>query len=310
MADQGNGKPTTPVPILVASGIGGDHAAEFYLTLIDWLLRDEMSLLGDLEGEISAWLRDAFAKPIKFERHNIPEQNKGAVQRELMREMIDLMVDPQKKEEIQIGKLTASIDSEALNQTMEALQRGDKAAAEKIRADLVETVSQRFKKQATRESVSALGRLAARGRASRAGAMCMALYKENPLGLIEQARSGDRQAVLKLIKIEKLFLTDSCTSQVIRRAELQHDRIFLGQVARAVTYKPKTNWRVGCRFYIYMLCTLGVEMPSLMTLWHRVDPNGHHFKSYDAFEKFVERSRKELDRIRAEVTMDNPEKKA
>ena len=137
----------------------------------------------------------------------------------------------------------------------------------------------------------------------------MALYKENPLGLIEQARGGDRQAVLKLIKIEKLFLTDSCTSQVIRRAELQIDPIFLGQLVRAVTYKPKANWRVGCRFYIYMLCMLGVEMPSLMTLWRRVDRDGKHFASFDAFEKFVERSRKELDRIRAEVTMDNPEKR-
>ena len=310
MTNEKSGKPTTPVPILVASGIAGDHAAEFYLTFVDWLLRDEIKLMGDLEGEISAWLRDALAKPVKFDRHNVPEQNKGAAQRELMREMIALMVHPQKKEEIQIGNLMASIDSDALNRTLEALQHGDKPAAEKIRADLVKELSQGFKKQASVERVSALASLAARGRALRAGAMCMALYKENPLWLIEQARGGNREAVLKLVKIDKLFLTDSCTSHVIRRAELQIDRIFLGQLARAVTYRPKTNWRVGCRFYIYMLCILGLEMPSLMTLWHRVDPDGKHFASFDAFEKFVERSRKELDRIRAEVTMDNPEKKA
>src|SRR6266849_2551343 len=81
------GKPTPSVPILVAPGFGGDHAAEFYLTFMDWLLRDEMDLLGDLEGEISAWLRECFAKPVQFERQNIPEQNKGAVQREVMREI-------------------------------------------------------------------------------------------------------------------------------------------------------------------------------------------------------------------------------
>ncbi len=228
MANQAKGKPTTPVPILVAPGIGGDHAAEFYLTAMDWLLRDEMSLLGDLEGEISAWLREALAKPIKFERHNIPEQNKSAVQRELMREMIALMVDPEKKEEIQIGDLVTNIAPDRLNRTLEALQRGDSSAAEKIRAELVKGFSQKFKQQITRESISALGSLVARGRASRAVAMCMSLYKENPLLLIERARGGDREAVLKLIKIDKLFLTDSCTGHVIRRAELQNDRTFLG----------------------------------------------------------------------------------
>lgn len=310
MANQENGQPTSPVPILVAPGIGGDHAAEFYLTLIDWLLRDEMSLLGELEGDISEWLRDALAKPIKFERHNIAEQNKGAVLRELMREIVALMVDPQNKVEIQIGNLVTSMDSDPLNLTLEALKCGDYSAAEKIRADLVDMLFQRFKKQATRESVSTLGRLAARGRASRTGAMCMALYKGNPLLLIEQARGGDREAVLKLIKIDKLFLTDSCTVPVIRRAELQNDRIFLGKLARAVTYKPKTNWRVGCRFYIYMLCILGVEMPSLMTIWHRVDRDGKHFASFDAFEKFMERSRKEFDRIRTDVTANNAEMNA
>jgi hypothetical protein len=308
MADQEKGKPTTPVPILVASGFGGDHAAEFYLTLMDWLLRDEMSLLGDLAGEISAWLRECFAKPVQFERHNIPEQNKGAVQREVMREFFAITADPRKKGEMQIGSLLEGVYSEDLNRTLEALQRGDHSAAEKIRAGLVERLSQIFKKQVTKESISALGSLVARGRASRAGALCMVLYKRNPLSLIEQACGGNREAVLKLIKVDKLFLTDSCTAQVIRRAGLQNDRIFLGQLARAVTYKPKTNWRQGCRLYIYMFCMLGVEMPSSTALWHRVDPDEKHFASLGAFEKFVERSRKEFDRIEIKAIADNPEK--
>jgi len=137
----------------------------------------------------------------------------------------------------------------------------------------------------------------------------MALYKENPLSLIEQARGGNREAVLKLIKLDKLFLTDSCTAQVIRTAELQTDRAFLGQLARAVTYKPKTNWRVGCRLYIYMLCIFQGEMPSLTALWHRVDPDGKQFSSFDAFERFVQRSRKEFDRIQTKPSTDNSEKK-
>jgi len=308
MANQEKRKPTLPVPILVASGIGGDHAAEFYLTFMDWFLRDEMNVLGDLEGEISAWLRECFAKPVQFERHNIPEQNKSAVQREVMREFFAITADPRKKEEMQIGSLLEGVYSEDLNRTLEALQRGDHSAAEKIRAELVERLSPIFAKQVTKESISALGRFVARGRASRVAALCMVLYKKNPLSLIEQAQEGNREAVLKLIKLDKLFLTDSCTAQVIRRAELQNDRSFLGQLARAVTYKPKTNWRQGCRLYLYMLCMLGVEMPSLTALWHRVDPDGKHFSSFGAFEKFVERSRKEFDRIQISVIVDNPEK--
>jgi hypothetical protein len=95
---------------------------------------------------------------------------------------------------------------------------------------------------------------------------------------------------------------------VIRRAELQNDRIFFGRLTRAVTYKPKTNWRQGCRLYIYVFCMLGVEMPSLTALWLRVDPDGKHFASIGAFEKFVERSRKEFDQIQIRVIVDNPEK--
>lgn len=297
MANKPTVKPTTPVPILVASGADGDHAAEFYLAMMDWLLRDEVNLPGDPGGEISTWLREAFNKPVKWDRHDSPARSKGAVQRELMRELYALSVDPRKKEEMQIRGLLQNVDSEDLSRTLEALQHGGYAAAEKIRGEVVEKVFQKLTKQVTRERMSALASWVSRGRASRAAVLCMALYRENPLLLIEQAQAGDREAVLKLVKLDKLFLTDCCTSQVIRRAELQNDRIFLGRLARAVPYKPKTNWRLGCRLYIYMFCLLGVEMPSLTVLWHRVDPDGKHFASFDAFEKFVERSRKEFDRI-------------
>jgi hypothetical protein len=298
MADQERDKPTTPVPILVASGFGGDHAAEFYLTIVEWLLRDEMKFLVEPGGEISAWLKDGFAKPVQFERHNIPEQKKDAVQREVMRELFAITADPRKKQEIQIGSLLEGVYPEGLNRTLEALQRGDHPAAEKIRAEMVGKLVEKFRKQATKESMSALGSLVARGRASRAGAFCMLLYRENPLSLIEQARSGNPEAVIKLIKIDKLFLTDSCTSQVIRRAELQNDRSFLGQLTRAINYKPKTGWRQGCRLYMYILFMLGAKMPSLTALWSRVDPEGTKFGTFDAFEKFVERSRKEFTQIK------------
>ena len=309
MANQGKSKPTTPLPILVAPGMGGDYAAEFLLTFLDWLLRDEAGLPGNLEGEISAWFRECFAKQVQFERRDIPDQGKGAVQREALRELFAATVDPRNEGEMQIKRLLEGVEPEEVSRTLEALHRGDYAAAEKIRAELVERLSQQFRKQATKETASALGRLAARGRAARAGALCMALYREHPLSLIDQARGGNREAVLKLVKLDKLFLTDSCTAPVIRRAELHNDRSFLGQLARAVTYRPKTNWRVGCRLYLYALFMLSAEVPSLTRLWHRMDPYGKHFASFEAFEKFVERARKEFDRIQAGQPALNTDKK-
>ena len=99
---------------------------------------------------------------------------------------------------------------------------------------------------------------------------------------------------MNLIKIDKLFLTDSCTAGVIRQAELQNDRRFLGKLARAVAYEPKTNWRQGCRLYLYGLLSLGVPLPTLAKLQLRFDPEGSQFQTAGAFEKFVERSRKEF----------------
>jgi len=304
MANEQKVEPTTPVSILVAPGTGGDFAAEFYLTMLDWLLRDEMNLLGDLPEEISAWLTEALAKPVKLERHDIREQNEGAVQQELLREMFAYLADPQNKEEMEFKGLVEEIRREDLKGTLEALQRGDYSTAEKIRAELVERLFQRLAKRVTKESISALGSLAARGRAARVGALCMAIYRENPSALIERARGGDREAVIKLVKLDKLFFTDSCTAQVIRGAELRNDRYFLGQLASALRYKPKTNWRVGCRLYLYAMWILRVEMPSLTALWHRVDPDGNHFASFDAFERFVQRARKEFERMQAGPTTD------
>jgi hypothetical protein len=305
MANEQKGKPTAPVPILVASGTGGDHAADFYLTMMDWLLRGDVGLHGDLEGDISDWLREALTKPVEFERHNIPKQNEASVQRELMRESFAITADPRNKKELQIGDLLEGTGQENLNQTLEALQRGDLSAADKIKADLGEKLAQGFAKQATPESISALANLAARGRALRAAMLCMAIYRKNPLWLIEQARGGNREAVLTLLKLDKLFLTDTCTAKVIRKAELQNDRIFLGQLARAVTYQSKTNWRIGCRMYMYLLLIWpGLEVPSLIKLWHRLDPEGQQFASIGTFEKFVERCRKEFDQIQAEPPTD------
>jgi hypothetical protein len=111
--------------------------------------------------------------------------------------------------------------------------------------------------------------------------------------------------VLDLIKVDKLFLTDSCAANVVRQAEFQNDRPFLKRLVRAVTYKPQLGWKKGCRLYLYALFAMGVPLPSLALLQIRVDPQGMRFKTSPAFEKFVERCREDFDKIQADLLAEN-----
>src|SRR5207253_10762238 len=62
-------------------------------------------------------------------------------------------------------------------------------------------------------------------RATQTAARCVLWHRTSPLGLIESARRGDRRAVLDLVKIDKLFLVDACTRDVLRAAAMAHDRM-------------------------------------------------------------------------------------
>jgi hypothetical protein len=230
-----------------------------------------------------------------LERRNVSERDKGAVQQEVMREAFAFMVDPNRKEETQLPDLLGKVSSGALQQVVESLQERDMQSFNDARSAMVQTLSQDFAKNVPSENIAALGALAARARAARAAALCAVLYKTHALSLISQARSGDGRAVLKLIKIDKLFLTDSCTAQVIHRAELRIDRVFLRQLAKAITYKPKMRWRQACKLYMYLILASPFPLPSLPILQLRIDPDGSRFKTSGAFEKFVERCRKELE---------------
>jgi hypothetical protein len=104
MSDGKKGKSTTSVPIFVGNGPEAQIAAELYLTMADWALREDesTSLLKSLPGEMSGWISEMFAKEVQFERQSIPERDKGAVQREGMRESFTITVDPNKKEEVEL----------------------------------------------------------------------------------------------------------------------------------------------------------------------------------------------------------------
>jgi len=310
MADKQKGQPTASELIFVGSGPGADHAAEFSLTLLDWLLREEaIRLPGSVEGELSAWIKNFFVKPVELQPQRISERDAGAVQREVMREAAVSFADPGEKEELRFMAQLGNVSPADTQRLMKALQQEDDSAFQKTRSEMVEALYQRLRKQITGEGLAALVALGTRDRAGRAAALCMVLYKAHPLSLMAQARGGDQGAVLSLIKIDKLFLTDSCTAGVIRQAELQNDNRFLGKLARAVAYEPQTNWRQGCRLYLYGLLSFGVPLPSLPKLQLRLDPEGSRFQTAAAFEKFVERSRKEFAEM-VEGLPDNSEGKA
>ncbi|MGH9616205.1 MAG: hypothetical protein ACRD28_05625 [Acidobacteriaceae bacterium] len=307
MSEDGKSKPTLPGPNFVGDGPAAETIAELCLTLGDWMLSEDegVSLLGSPPGEMSAWISQLVSKGVSFERHHISERDKGAVHRDAVREAFHLMVDTANKDEKQLLNLLGTLPPDAMQQAVESIQKGDKQSINETRSRIVERMCREFAKNVTPEKVAALGALVGRVRASRAASLCMVLYKTNLVCLIADARAGNQEAVLKLIKIDKLFLTDSCTSQAIRQAGLKIDRAFLKRLAKALAYKPKMRWRQTCKLYMYMILSSGLPLPSSVKLQLRIDPDGGRFKTYEAFEKFVERCRKEfkvLDHAAASIS--------
>jgi hypothetical protein len=266
--------------------------------------------LGPLEGEISDWMAQLWTKPIQFDQRHPSRHDKTAIQQEVLRESFAIVADPSHENEKQLMDMLGDISLDDTRRMMAAVQTGDISAVEEARSEIVKKLIPKIAKQITPENFAAFSALIKRCRAGRAGALCVVLYKEHPLSLIDRARGGDRQAVLNLIKIDKLFLSDGCAAQTLRQAELASDRKFLSQLAKALTYKPKTGWRTGCRLYLYLLFALDIRLPTLSILQLRLDPEGTRFTSFPAFERFVERCRNEFDRLQATPLFDNPGKKA
>jgi hypothetical protein len=135
-------------------------------------------------------------------------------------------------------------------------------------------------------------------RATRALAMCLSVHEAHPLSLIARATRGDRRAALDLIKIDKLFLHDSCTQHLIKKAELQNDHAFMKQLARAQTYETRLSVREMQRLYFYQLFLMeqrGISLPTQHELWRVLDPQGRQYRSLSAFEKDFQRRRKAFE---------------
>jgi hypothetical protein len=135
----------------------------------------------------------------------------------------------------------------------------------------------------------------------------MAIHEVHPASLIARASKGDRQATLDLIKVDKLFLHDSCAEKVIRDAGLRNDYSFLQQLARAQTYQPKLRVREIQHLYFYSLFLLEQEgnmcLPTGHKLWRILDPRGREYDSLDAFERDFQRRRKAFERILSDIAL-------
>jgi hypothetical protein len=138
-------------------------------------------------------------------------------------------------------------------------------------------------------------------RAGRATALCLLINKTHITVPIARAEGGDARAVLDLIKVDKLFLSDSCTSKVIRKADFRNDREFLTQLARAIAYKPHLGWKKSCRLYFYVVFSLEISLPAPAMLVHWIDSHGMKFKTFSAFERFFERCREDFDTIQGDL---------
>ena len=309
MADREKDRSTIPEPLLVGSGPAGELAAEFFLTIADQILRGEqVGLLGSLEGDLSDWVAELSRKPVQFDRRETVSNNKGAILQEALRQALAMAVVPGEKGEKQIADLIGGVSPQDLQRIFEALQGGEVGEANKVRAEMIEKLRPQMGNRMSPKSFRAFAVLVKRMRAAYAAALSVLLYKVHPMTLIAQARRGDRQAVLKLIKVDKLFLNDCCTAQVAREAALRMDRTYCGQLARAIKYKPKMGWRQGCRLYLYLLFGFDPQLHASAKLQLRIDPDGTRFKTFEAFQKFVERSKKEFNRLQAEW-IENPEEK-
>lgn len=142
-------------------------------------------------------------------------------------------------------------------------------------------------------------------RANRALAICLSLHEAHPLLLMARAAKGDRQAALDLIKVDKLFLHDHCTENLIKKAELQNDHAFMKQLARAQTFVPRLSAREMQRLYFYQLFLMeqaGMQLPTQHELWRILDPRGRQYRSLSAFERDFQRRRKAFERMLDDVS--------
>jgi len=142
-------------------------------------------------------------------------------------------------------------------------------------------------------------------RAVHAMLVCLVLHKTSLLTLVVEASTGQRQAVLDLVKVDKLFLHDHCTERVIKEAELRTDHDFIQQLARAQEYRFPVSSRNVYHLYfclVFLLEHLGFTLPSAPELWRILDPQEKDYGSLVSFRKDLQRHHQDFQRMLVQLS--------
>jgi hypothetical protein len=135
-------------------------------------------------------------------------------------------------------------------------------------------------------------------RAFRGLVVCFQLHKAHVVTLIACASKGQRQAVLDLVKVDRLFLHDPCTEEVITQAERLNDHNFLDQLTRAQEYLFKPKMRALHHLYfhlVFMIESFGSPLPkTAFELLRILDPHEKEYKSLESFERDFQRRREDF----------------
>ncbi len=146
-------------------------------------------------------------------------------------------------------------------------------------------------------------------RALRATLVCAVLQRVHPLTLIARALKGEQEAVLNLVRADKLFLSDRCTQNIIRDAGLHNDQPFLGRLASAQKSQPRLGRKDLIHIYFNLLFILelaGQQLPTIDELQRLLDPEGREFGGLYAFERDLQRQRELWTQMWAEAISELP----
>jgi hypothetical protein len=270
--------------------------------LVRLLVREEVSAgKHQIEGEVSDWatnLEKSLLPPRTTRQPKSPEQSAERLFAMQMSTVRELGVPTTLR---QLGRFMENVTAKDLQMALQACRKGD-ATTLSICNEVAERIARRI--GLSSDGVVDPRILFPKLRAARTLLLCFAIHRQRPTVLISRAKRGDRRAALDLVKVDPLFMHDHCTAAVMRQAELQNDRQFLQQVARAQRHRPqmsgRTRGKIPQRVHLYLLFLAERWFGGLIPLpafrrWQLVDPEGQDFDNEKAFERFSQRCRKEFD---------------
>jgi hypothetical protein len=302
----GKNKPTNLKSRFVAPEQGRSRELRRLLAGLWLFVRRERPLPG-LGGEISLWICQLHGLALLRKSANAAEMGSDSE----LGEALKIFGPELSPEEIK-GKLAGSdaIQSDARFQSMiEAANSGDMTGFNEsfqvIAKSMIELWLPNFKPPFDFSFRTMLQMT----RALRGTLVCTALHPVHPLILIARAWKGDKEAVLDLVRIDKLFLQDRCAQEVIRNAALRNDQQFMDQLAKAQKYQPRLHRRDLLHLYfavLFILEELGHPLPRIDELQRLLDPPATLFKGLYAFEKDLQRRRKRFTKMFAEAHAEFP----